>query len=220
VFFRLVKDVKKGKDMQTMLQIYVDLMKHITFIGTGTFFDSADLAEKYKDSPAALQHTLVEGRTMVCPMRGATMYEDMQHESKEARREKREMDHLAEETIRRFKKQKAESNKINEKQQQLLDEWLEFLKTSQEALEKREAAIKDLGRWIPPFTSESLNNAQTLVKAAEERCDAIKDSGEGGLYFREFLNTMADFKRRLNENKAAIDTQVKTAKGVPSSLVP
>ena len=158
VFFRLVKDIRKGKDMQTMLQIYVDLMKHITFIGTGRFFDSSDLAEKYNGSPAALQHTLVE---------------DTQHESKEARREKREMDHLAEETIRRFKKQKAESNKINEKQQQLLDEWLEFLRTSQEALETCEADIKDLGRWIAPVTSESLKNAQTPVKVAEERCDAI-----------------------------------------------
>ena len=206
--------------MQTMLQIYVDLMKHITFIGTGRFFDSSDLAEKYNDSPAALQHTLVEGRTMVCPMRGATMYEDMQHEPKEARREKREMDHLAEEAIRLFKKKKAESKEINEEQQKVLDEWLEFLKTSQEALETREADIKDLGRWIPPVTSETLKNAQTLVKAAEECCDAMKDSGEGALYFRELLNTMAEFKRRFNENKAAIDTQVKTAKGVLSSLVP
>ena len=92
----------------------------------------------------------------------------MQYESKETRREKRERDDIGKETIRLFKKQKAEETKeINEKQQRKIDDWLEFLKTSQEALETCEADIKDLDRFIPPVTSERLKDIQDLVKAAE-----------------------------------------------------
>jgi len=123
--------------------------------------------------------------------------------------EKRERDNLAEETIRRFKKQKADETKqinekqrfTNEKRQRKIDDWLECLKTSQEALD-------------PPVTSERLNDMQDLLKAAEEHCDAIEDSGECCLDFREFLNTMAEFERAFNENKAAIDAQVKEAKSL------
>ena len=82
----------------------------------------------------------------------------------------------------------------------------------QEALETREADINALGKFVPPVTSERLNDMQDLLKAAEEHCDAIKDSGECRLALREFLNTMAEFKKAFNEKKAAIDTQVKTAK--------
>ena len=136
---------------------------------------------------------------------------------------KRERDDLAEETIRLFKKQKAAKTKqINEKQriisneklQMKIDEWLEFLKTSQEALETCEADIEDLGRFIPSVTSERLKDIPDLLKAAEEHCDAIKDSGECRLALREFLNTMAEFKKAFNEKKAAIDTQVKTAESL------
>ena len=67
---------------------------------------------------------------------------------------------------------------VTENQQKLLDEWLEFLKTSQEALEKREADIKDFGRWIPPVTSETLNDAQNIVNTMKALCDAIVESGE------------------------------------------
>ena len=88
---------------------------------------------------------------------------------------------------------------------------MEFLKTSQEALETCEADIEDLGRFIPPVTSERLKDIQDLVKAAEEHCDAIKDSGECRLALREFLHTMAEFKKAFNDKKAAIATQVKTA---------
>ena len=91
---------------------------------------------------------------------------------------------------------------------------MEFLKTSQEALETCCVDIEDLGRFIPPVTSERLKDIQDLVKAAEEHCDAIKDSGECCLDFREFLNTMAEFKKAFNEKKAAIDTQVKEAKSL------
>ena len=95
---------------------------------------------------------------------------------------------------------------------------MEFLKTSQEGLETCEADIEDLGRFIPPVTSERLKDIQDLVKAAEEHCDAIKDSGECCIDFREFLNTMAEFKNAFNEKKAAIDTQVKTATSLKNIL--
>ena len=135
-------------------------------------------------------------------MGGATLFENMQYISGE----KQEMCDLVEETIRRFKKQKAD-----EKQRRKIDDWLEFLKTSQEALETYEAEVADLGRFIPPVTSERLKDIQDLIKAAEEHCDAIKDSGECCLDFRELLHTMAEFKKAFNDKKAAIATQVKTA---------
>ena len=92
---------------------------------------------------------------------------------------------------------------------------MEFLKTSQEGLETCEADIHDLGRFIPPVTSERLKDIQDLVEAAEEHCDGIKHRGECTWYdFREFLNTMAEFKKAFNEKKAAIDTQVKTAESL------
>ena len=151
------------------------------------------------------------------PYGRATLYEDMQYTSGE----KRERDDLAEETTRLFKKQKAEETKqinekqriiINEKDQRKVDDWLEFLKTWQRALEACEADIDDLGRFIPPVTSERLKDIQDLVKAAEEHCNAIKDGGECCPALREFLHTMAEFKKASNEKKAAIDTQVKAAK--------
>ena len=137
----------------------------------------------------------------------------MQYESKETRREKQERDDLAMETIRLFKKQKAEETH-KEKQQRKIEDWLEFLKTSQEALETCEADIEDLGRFIPPVTSERLKDIQDMLKAAEGHCDAVKDSGECRRALREFLNTMAEFKKAFNEKKAAIDTQVKEAKSL------
>ena len=53
-----------------------------------------------------------------------------------------------------------------------------------------------------------------MLKAAEGHCDAIKDSGECRQALREFLNTMAEFKKAFNEKKAAIDTQVKEAQSL------
>ena len=143
-------------------------------------------------------------------MGGATLYEDMQYEFKETRREKQERDDLAVETIRLFKKQKAEETH-KEKQQRKIEDWLEFLKTSQEGLETCEADIKDLGRWTPPVTSETLKDTLDLVKTTVYHCGKMKDSGEC-LDFESFCATMAEFERAFNEKKAAIDTQVKEAK--------
>ena len=95
---------------------------------------------------------------------------------------------------------------------------MEFIKTSQEALETCEADIEDLGRFIPPVTSERLKDIQDMLKAAEGHCDAIKDSGECRQALREFLNTMAEFKKAFNEKKAAIHTQVKTAESLKNIL--
>ena len=133
-------------------------------------------------------------------MGGATLYEDMQYEFKETRREKQERDDLAMETIRLFKKQKAEETH-KEKQQRTIEDWLEFLKTSQEALETCEADIKDLGRWIPPVTSETLKDALDLVKTTIYHCGEMKDSGEC-LDLQSFCATMAEFERAFNEKKS------------------
>ena len=110
--------------------------------------------------------------------------------------------------MRLFKKQKAD---INENKQNILDDWFEFLKTSQEGLETCEADIKDLGNFIPPGTNERLKDMKDLVKTTLVLCDAIKESGEC-LDFEGFYDTMAEFKKAFNEKKTATDTQVKTAK--------
>ena len=221
-FWMSAKDVFGG-DLRVMLQTFVDVMQASSFSVTGEFFALSDLAEMYKHKPSLLDYIQANTRTRVCPTGGATLYEDMQYTGGE----KRERDDLAGETIRLFKKQKAaETKQINEKQriisneklQRKIDEWLEFIKTSQEALETCEADIEDLGRFIPPVTSERLKDIQDLVKAAEEHCDAIEDSGECRLAPREFLNTMAEFKKAFNEKKAAIDTQVKTAESLKNIL--
>ena len=57
-----------------------------------------------------------------------------------------------------------------------------------------------------------------MLKAAEGHCDAVKDSGECRRALREFLNTMAEFKKAFNEKKAAIDAQVKTAESLKNIL--
>ena len=221
-FWRSAKDVFGG-DLRVMLQTFVDAMQASSFSGTGEFFALSDLAEMYKHKPSLLNYIQANTRTRVCPTGGATLYEDMQYTGGA----KRERDDLAEETIRLFKKQKAaETKEISEKQriisneklQRKIDDWLEFLKTSQEALETCEADIKDLGRFIPPVTSERLKDIQDMLKAAEGHCDAIKDSGECRQALREFLNTMAEFKKAFNEKKAAIDTQVKTAENLKNIL--
>ena len=85
VFFRLVKNLY-GKDLRAMLHIFV--MQSISFSGTGEFFGWSDLTEMYKNKPAQLKYIRANTRKMVSPMGGDTLYEDMQYELKETRREK------------------------------------------------------------------------------------------------------------------------------------
>ena len=74
------------------------------------------------------------------------------------------------------------TSNISENQQHKLDDWLEFLKASQEGLDTCEADIKVLGKCIPPvnyvIASETLTSAHDIVSTMRALCDAIIESGE------------------------------------------
>ena len=106
---------------------------------------------------------------------------------------------------------KAEQDEGKLKQYKILDLWLEYVKTSQEGLETREADIKDLGKFIPRVTAETQNDAQNIVNAMQALYDAKKESGK----FRDFpffWDSMWDLKKELRERTRALDTQVRGAK--------
>ena len=92
---------------------------------------------------------------------------------------------------------------------------MEFLKTSQEALETCEADIKDLGRFIPSIASQRLKDIQGLVERTLLNCLSIEEIDECP---ENFCDTMAEFKKAFNEKKAAIDTQVETAESINNIL--
>ena len=58
-------------------------------------------------------------------------------------------------------------------QRELLDKWLEYLKTWQEGLEICEAHIKDIGKF---WTSDSLKDAQNHVNTMQAHCDFASDA--------------------------------------------
>ena len=120
----------------------------------------------------------------------------MQYESKETLREKREMDDLAEDPIRLLTKRKK-----HEKQQKQVDNWLEFLKASQEELGTLEAVIKALGRWIPQGSKDKVKELQLLHSTKQRLCDKIDTKGEC-LDFPAFNKTMLEFKKKFNRKKA------------------
>ena len=144
-------------------------------------------------------------------MRKAQLYEGISLQMYTGK--KRERVDLGEELIRPPKQQKAEeTHKLDQEQQQLLDEWLEFLKAAQEALEKSEADIKDLGKCIPRYILFILKDIQDMAKDKQTLCDVIKDNGEYHIDFCEFLRAMLEFGNAFEQSKAAIDTQVKAEK--------
>ena len=106
---------------------------------------------------------------------------------------------------------KAEQDEAKLKQQKILDLWLEYVKTSQEGLETREADIKELGKFIPRVTAETQNDAQNIVNAMQALYDAKKESGK----FRDFpffWDSMWDLKKELRKKTTALDKQVRGAK--------
>ena len=134
-FMKSVRDLTPS-NLRVRLRQYVEdeieCRESISLRGTGRFLDSPDLADKYTNKPNLLKAIRANARTIPCPEDGRTMYEDMQYDCKETLRRKREMDDLAEVPIRLLTKRKK-----HEKQQTQVDNWLEFLKASQEELETR-----------------------------------------------------------------------------------
>ena len=54
----------------------------LEFKGTGEWLDTVDLIEKYKNKPDQLQSLMSKTRTMTCPLRNVTLYEDVVFSSK------------------------------------------------------------------------------------------------------------------------------------------
>ena len=144
---------------------------------------------------------------------------------------KRRMNYLAEGTTRPLKKLKVnpkakiiaagaeKTNKLNENQQEKLDGCLEFLKKSQKLLEEHEADIKNLGKFIPPVTKDTLKDAQNLVNTMQELCGEIEVSGQCR-DFITFWNSMCESKKQLVQKKAALDKKVKAAKAASGGKPP
>ena len=47
-----------------------------SLLDTGTFFDSADLADRYRNEPEKLICIKATANSFICPFRGVKMYED------------------------------------------------------------------------------------------------------------------------------------------------
>ena len=228
-----------GRNLMSRLRQYLgadmDSRESIALSGNGRFLDSPDLADKYKNKPQRLEAIRANTRAMVCPMSGSTLYEDMQYKSAMAIEpllsKKRRMNYLAEGTTRPLKKLKVDpkakriaagaekTNKLNENQQERLDGCLEFLKKSQKLLEEHEADIKNLGKFIPPVTKDTLKDAQNLVNAMQELCGEIEESGQCR-DFITFWNSMCESKKKLVQQKAALDKKVKAAKAASGEKPP
>ena len=220
-----------GSDLKAKLEVFVhketEAKQSLSLRNTGNFLDSPDLADKYKNKPKQLESIRANARSFVCPTRGCTLYEDPSLQSvctaEETRSEKRKMDFSSEEHIPRSKKQRPEpkankieagaedGNKLDEKQTKRLNDWLDFLKTSEEGLENCEADIKDLGKFIPPIALDTLKEAQDMVKAKQAVCETIKEIGEC-MDFPGLIKDMCIFKKSFNEKKSAINQQLKAAK--------
>ena len=67
--------------MDQVIQQEIDRRTSISMKGTGKFFDSPDLAEKYQKKPRQLESIRKNARSMWCEHRGCTLYEDMNYES-------------------------------------------------------------------------------------------------------------------------------------------
>ena len=79
----LIKSVNDftGSDLRSRLRQSLEEDIESNLSGTGNFFDSPDLRNKYKNKPQQLHAILATTKTVVCPMSGVILYEDMQHES-------------------------------------------------------------------------------------------------------------------------------------------
>ena len=222
-FIMSVKDLM-GRDLRSRLRQFleedIESRECISLSATGRYFDSPDLRGKYKHKPEQLRIIRANTKKRVCPLSGVTLYEDMQYESNfkadQVRIVKRRMNCLAGRTSRLQVAAGADgTSKISQNQQHKLDDWLEFVKASQEGLETCEADIKVLGKCIPQvnyvIASETLTHAQNIVSTMRALCDAIKESGE----CRDFVcfwNIMCDYKKELIKKTITLDTQVREAK--------
>ena len=177
-----------GHHLRGQLQLFLEkeVQSHVSLALRGIFADTA-----------TLKNTCREANTNL----------------KNIGREKGEGD--AEERIRLFRKHlvdpKAEQDEGKLTQHKILDLWLEYVKTSQEGLETREADIKELGKFIPRVTAETQNDAQNIVNAMQALYDAKKESGK----FRDFpffWDSMLDLKKELRKKTTALDKPVRGAK--------
>ena len=100
---------------------------------------------------------------------------------------------------------------MDEKQTKRLNDWLDFLKTSQEGLGKCEAEMEDLGRFMPPIALDTLKDAQDMVKAKQAFCETLKENGEC-MDFPGLIQEMGAFKKSFNDKKGDINHQLKSAK--------
>ena len=103
----------------------------------------------------------------------------------------------------------GETKKLNATQHKQLDDFLVFMKKSREGLETLEAAIKDVGRWIPHTANDKLKQLQLLHK--QILCDEIKLKGECPDFHGLWISLCA-FRREFKEKKAAIEGVVKAAR--------
>ena len=53
-----------------------ELHQQCSLLDTGTFFDSADLADRYRNEPEKLICIKTTANSFICPFRGVKMYED------------------------------------------------------------------------------------------------------------------------------------------------
>ena len=97
-----------GENLKAKLQAVCteEIQRSITISlqGNGTFLDSPDLADKYKNKPDQLANVRAKANSIICPTRGCRVYEDLRYESgfkdEATHTTKRKLDLSTEETVR------------------------------------------------------------------------------------------------------------------------
>ena len=217
-----------GEHLKAKLQAVCteEIQRNITISlhGNGTFLDSPDLAEKYKNKPDQLTNVRAKANSIICPTRGVRVYEDLRYESgfkdEATHTTKRKLDLSTEDAVRPKAKAKAKAPalvsgtenpyQLCPKQIKKLDDWLKFLDGAGEKLSALKHGIAVIDQWIAPKTKEILDQIENNYVSQKELCETLKQDGECN-DFKEFLENIVLFKQDFNAKIFLIEQQVRSA---------
>jgi len=220
-----------GPKVKNLLRQYItkELQSQLTSLA-GLFLDSPDLRSKYQSKPKQFKALRKNANKFISLVQGCDLHQDRERKSssdaEEARGEKRRMDPTPEELIRTTKKQTGAekatvasgwdtTTTLDEKHAKQVNEWMQFLYTSQAGIETLNANIRVLDKQIPPDRHWELDYILLLYQRNKEDCHQILDTGKY-LNFHELVTKMARFKDVFERGTTFIEKQMKAAKAISS----
>ena len=96
------------------------------------------------------------------------------------------------------------------KQRLKLNDWLIFMRTSGDTLERLDANIDGLGNWIAPIAKDNLGSLRCSYHTNKEIYDKVMETGECN-DFPGFIQSMRSFKQQFKTHVPKLEKLVKDA---------